>query len=371
MPLRILALGDAHFQVNNTVEVDAYLAKLKAFLEARGSEIDIIVSMGDVLHTHARLHVVPLNKAVQYFQLLSSFKPTYAIVGNHDQISNAVFLTPDHWANFLKSWADVTVVDDVLIEEIKGHKVVMCPYTPEGRFIEALNTKQGQWEDADVILSHVTIKGANMGNMIAQDADEWSPDYPFLISGHIHLSQRLQPNMYYTGSILQVAVDEDPRKHIVLATVDSESVVIEEVDLGLPRREIIYVELEDIDDFKVPNEPNVKYTLYIQGEREDFKAFLRGSRYKNLVALPQIDGGTHGVKFKPRKADLKEAQRQLQTLKEGKLRHFNDLLRESVAADGDELLMSLWDHLVNQTAHDGSDLLQEEFVVVPRTSAAE
>jgi hypothetical protein len=169
MPLRILALGDAHFQVNNTVQVDAYLTKLRALLEERGSEIDIIVSMGDVLHTHARLHVVPLNKAVIYFQLLSSFKPTYVVVGNHDCVGNSVFLTPDHWANFLKSWANITVVDNVIIEMIKGQKVVMCPYVPDGRVIEALDTKKGEWEDADVILSHVTIKGANMGNAVAQE----------------------------------------------------------------------------------------------------------------------------------------------------------------------------------------------------------
>lgn len=370
MSLRVLCLGDSHFQVSNTVEVDVYLSKLRTFLETHTDQIDIIVAMGDILHTHSRLHVVPLNKATEYFKLLTSFKPTYAIVGNHDSNCNSIFLTPDHWMNFLKYWPNMTVVDTVQIQNIKDCKIVLCPYVPDGRFIEALDTKKGQWEDANLILSHITIKGANMGNSFAEHADEWKSEYPFLISGHIHLSQQLAPNMYYTGSILQVAVDESPNKHIVIATVSSESksVQIKEIDLQLPRREIIYVNLEDINDFKVPFTPNVKYTLYIQGDKEDFRAFLRSSTYKDLISLSQIDGGTRGIKFKPRKTDIKEAQSKLQSLKNEKFKHFNILLEESIKAEKDSMLFSLWKHLIDDNNDEEYDPFNENIIIVPKRS---
>ena len=91
MALRVLAIGDAHFKVNNIKEVDDFLIKLEKFLEEHQDEIDICVNLGDTLHDHSRLHVVPLNKAIQYTQLLAKYKPTYVIIGNHCAMNNSIF----------------------------------------------------------------------------------------------------------------------------------------------------------------------------------------------------------------------------------------------------------------------------------------
>jgi DNA repair exonuclease SbcCD nuclease subunit len=357
MSLRALCLGDAHFQFNNTREVDEYLSKLKIYLTQHQNEIDIIVSMGDVLHRHAQLHVIPLNKAVSYFQLLSSFKPTYLIVGNHDMLNNSVFLTPDHWYNCLKLWPNITVIDNVKLEIISGCKVIFCPYVPDGRFVEALkNLKyfpedekfQEPWQEADVIFSHVSIRGANMGHAIAQDCDEWKAEYPFLITGHIHLSQTIGTNLYFTGSILQVAVDEPPNKHIVLATINHpKNVTIREHDLDLSRREILHTNLKEINTIQIPRNPNIKYTLYVHGEKEEFKAFMRGMKYKSLITDPQIDGGANGVKFKPLKSEAKPSQKRSNTNE--KFKNFTQLLRESIESAKDESLMAFWNKLTNQS----------------------
>lgn len=376
MSLRALCLGDSHFQINNTRDVDEYLSKLKIFLSEHDSEIDIIVSMGDVLHRHAQLHVIPLNRAISYFQLLSSFKPTYLIVGNHDMLNNSVFLTPDHWYNCLKLWPNITIIDNVKMETLRGCKVVFCPYVPDGRFIEALQTlkffkdserkteNDEAWKSADVIFSHVSIRGANMGHAIAQDCDEWKDEYPFLITGHIHLSQRLGSNLYFTGSILQVAVDEPPDKHIVLATITNpRNVSIQEHDLDLPRREILHVDLKEIDTIQIPRNRNIKYTLYINGEKEEFKAFMRGMKYKNLITDPQIDGGSHGVKFKPRKSEIKSTQKKSHSVKNEKFKTFNQLLQESIESEKDELLTTLWNELTNPCKNEKCDQ-DDEFIII-------
>jgi len=378
MSVRALCLGDAHFQINNSREVEEYLAKLKIFLSEHQNEIDIIISMGDVLHRHAQLHITPLNKAVTYFQLLSSFKPTYLIVGNHDMLNNSIFLTPDHWYNCLKLWPNIKIIDNVKMEIIHGCKIVFCPYVPDGRFVEALETLQAPetkseeekdntdklWRQADAIFSHVTIKGANMGHAIAQDCDEWKEDYPFLITGHIHLSQRLGSNLYFTGSIMQVAVDESPNKHIVMVTVTSPTnVQIEEYSLALQRREILHVDLKEIDKIQIPREQNVKYTLYVSGEKEEFKAFMRGMKYKNLISDPQIDGGSHGVKFKPRKSES-ITRRKTENIQNEKFKPFNQLLQESIEAEKDELLTSLWNDLTSQDEIQPES--EDEFIVIKK-----
>lgn len=356
MSLRALCLGDAHFQFNNTQKIDEYLLKLKIFLSEHQHEIDIIVSMGDVLHRHAQLHTIPLNKAVKYFQLLISFKPTYLIVGNHDMLNNSIFLTDDHWYNCLKLWPNITVIDTVKTEIINGCRIIFCPYVSDGRFIEALetcNSENNSWTSADVIFSHVTIRGVNMGHAIAKDCDEWKDDYPFLVTGHIHLSQRLGSNLYFTGSIMQVAVDEPPNKHIVLVTITHPGKVdIQEHNLNLQRRDILHVNLREIDTLQIPEEQNIKYTLYVHGEKEEFKAFIRGMKYKSLIANPQIDGGSHGIKFK--KLDTKSTQKKQNNMKNGKFKPFNQLLQESIESEKDEMLTTLWKNLTDCDEKSGS-----------------
>jgi DNA repair exonuclease SbcCD nuclease subunit len=352
--LRILALGDAHFTKDNTIEVEAYLSALSEFLAEHQHEIDIIISMGDTLHTMSRLHIVPLNLAVRYFRMLS-IKPLYLIVGNHDMISNWVFLTEDHWLNTIKCWPGVTVVDNVIIETINQVKLVFCPYVPDSRIIEALNTKGSEWMTADAIFSHVSVKGANTGNMIMKDCDEWKEEYPPLISGHIHLPQKIGSNVYYTGSIMQVATDEDPNKRIFHITLQSQKPpIVKEINLHLPRRERLYVEMDHIEDFKFPSEPNVKYTLYIRANKEDFRSFLKGSTYQRLLKLPQLDRGEQGIKFIARKEEIEESKQRVKEFKGAKVQRFNDLLRQTIEDENDPLLTSLYNHIINDNESDYS-----------------
>jgi hypothetical protein len=226
-----------------------------------------------------------------------------------------------------------------------------------------------EWEDARCIFSHITIKGAQMGTMIAKDADEWPPSYPFLISGHIHLSHWLGPNMYYTGSILQVSIDESPDKHIALVNISSNKVAISEIDLELPKKRIFDVSIKELcdDNYVLPSEANTKYVLYVSGNYEDFKAFIKSSVYKSLTKLPQIYRGQKGIKFKQRKLEIKEDRRKIRELKDCKLKHFNQLLLDSIEKEQDQLLYSFYRHMVHKDDEDLSTMLADILVIAKRT----
>jgi DNA repair exonuclease SbcCD nuclease subunit len=363
MAVNILALGDAHFMVSNTREMKVFLDKLKNYLEKESKDIDFIIILGDVLDSHERLHVTPLNQAIEYVKLCSSYKKTYVLVGNHDSTNNSIFLTTDHWINCLKNWPDVTVVDTIQIHKVKDRKIVMSPYVPDGRFIEALNTRKGEWEDASVIFSHVTIKGADMGNMIAKDADTWDPDYPLLVSGHIHKNQWLAPNMYYTGSIMQVAVDESPEKTISIVTVPTSGTVkVTQVDLVLPKKEILHVAVEEIDDFKVPSAPETKYTLYVSGSCEQFRAFRKTAKFQELAKEPQLG---RRIRHKPNRLEKQEKMAHVEELKKSRQKLFTDLLRDEVDREKDDLLTAFYRHLVNDE-EDLSAMLDDVLVITPK-----
>ena len=127
---KILCIGDPHFRVDNIDETRIFTTNLSKYLDE--NEIDIIIVMGDVLHTHEKIHTFALNAAFDFFKMLSSKnKPVYSLVGNHDATSNTIFLTNNHWMNVLKGWKNITVVDYPTKVETNESFIVLCPYVPD------------------------------------------------------------------------------------------------------------------------------------------------------------------------------------------------------------------------------------------------
>ena len=57
MSVKILTIGDPHFKIDNIPEVDMFLCRLEA--SAKETRPDYIICLGDLLHTHERLHTSP------------------------------------------------------------------------------------------------------------------------------------------------------------------------------------------------------------------------------------------------------------------------------------------------------------------------
>lgn len=213
--------------------------------------------------------------------------------------NNQQYLSENHWMNAMKEWDNVEIVDTVQYEEIEGQMYIFSPYVPNGRFIEALETEDSiDWKKANIIFAHQEFKGCKMGAIVSEDGDEWQLEYPNVISGHIHSNQTPQKNVYYPGSAMQHAFGESEKN--IIAYVDNieyGDYNLEEIDLKLPRKKIIYTDVQAIDDVKLPkNEDKVKIT--VSGVYEEFKALKKTKKYKNL-----IDQGIKVV-FKPKKLEV-------------------------------------------------------------------
>jgi DNA repair exonuclease SbcCD nuclease subunit len=290
----VLFIGDPHFQTTNIPEVDLFLDKIQKL--AIDKNPDLIVIAGDILHNHERLHTIALNKAYDLVNSMKAIAKTYILVGNHDYISNQQFLTDNHWMNGMKSWENTVIVDKVMEETIKGEKFVFVPYVPTGRFLEALNTMNGNWEDVSCIFAHQEFSGCKMGAIVSVEGDKWPLDNPYVVSGHIHSKQTPQPNIYYSGSAMQNAFGESEKNIIPFFKFTNKKYEITEIDLGLPRKRIVYLDVEDIETYKAPQtEDQIKVTL--TGNYEQFKALKKTEKYKKLM-----DDGLKVV-FKPKKID--------------------------------------------------------------------
>ena len=189
-----LCIGDPHFKVENMVEVDEFILKLLPVIESIKPKY--IVVLGDLLHTHERLHTIALNKAYDFIKSLQKLcKKVFVLVGNHDYIQNQQFLTQNHWMNGMKEWENVFIIDNVFVfnADLKEN-YIFCPYVPPGKFQEALETCGFDYTKADAIFAHQEFFGCKMGAIVSVDGDKWNESYPLVISGHIHSKQKIQQN---------------------------------------------------------------------------------------------------------------------------------------------------------------------------------
>lgn len=337
MTARVLCIGDPHIQVSNIIDIDLLI--LGIITLAKEKLPDLIIVLGDVLHTHERIHTIALNKAYEMIDKLRNIAKTYVLVGNHDMINNQVFLSENHWLSGMKEWNNTVIVDKVLSETVGGEKFIFIPYVPPGRFQEALNTLNEDWLNASCIFAHQEFAGCKMGAIISVEGDKWPLTYPHVVSGHIHSRQISQENIYYTGSALQNAFGESEKNIIAYLSFEGKSYQREEVDLHLPRKKIIYMDVEDIDNYVIPDtEDTLKVTL--SGNYDQFKALKKTKKYKNL-----LDKGVKVI-FKPKKikANKKEDS---PTEIENECADFQKILSSIVNAHKDPYLVRAYELIVN------------------------
>ena len=273
----ILAIGDVHLKLDNLQRIQMFKERLRNLLDERVP--DIIIVLGDIQHYHEKVPDTELlNEGYDFVGMLRKYAPTYVIVGNHDFRSNQQFLTNKHWMNGMKEWENVTIIDKV----IKVSNFILLPFVPPGRFEEALDTLDEEWKDAAAIFCHQEFLGCKMGAIESIEGDKWPLDYPEIISGHIHDKQKPQKNIYYTGSCMQHAFGESHDKTIAWLTFEDGTYSTEEISLNLPKKKIVYLEVEDLEDYVVPETEDM-FRLTVSGTREEFKAFKKTKKYQQMT----------------------------------------------------------------------------------------
>ena len=334
--MKVLAIGDPHFKTSNIKEVEVFIERILTL----STQItpDIIVILGDLLHEHERLHTTPLNKAYEFVKKMSKITLTYVVVGNHDLINNQQFLTKNHWMNAMKDWPNVKVVDDIVTH---NSEFLLCPYVPPGRFMEAIS-KVDNWKDYKAIFCHQEFYGCKMGAIISSDGDKWDKKYPDVISGHIHSNQTIE-NVYYPGSSMQHAFGESEKNIIpILQFGDEKGYKLEEIDLKLPRKKILYKDVDDLEELVIkPTEDKLKISLH--GNYEQFKTFKKSAKYKELLSK----GIVVVYKYDKKKIDT-------DTYKDC---DFIDILNDIVDKESNAYLISDYNYVVHNKEKDEKILL--------------
>ena len=277
-----LCIGDPHFRIDN-IE-DAKLFSKKCVDLVKEQKPTFVVCLGDLLHHHDKAYVQPYNVAVDFMYELSSLAPTFLIIGNHDYMNASQFKTNNHFFNPLKKWKNMHIVDDVINYEVGNYNFFMCPYTPNGRFKEALDSSEQLWDVADCIFAHQEFKGCKMGAIISDTGDEWDEDYPLVISGHIHDTQQVGNNIYYVGSAMQHSFGDSSEKFVWLLTFTEDGMKRKKIDMKMKKKKLIYLNISDIDSFDVEkNTHNAYVKIAIKGTTSECTTFRESKKYKELV----------------------------------------------------------------------------------------
>lgn len=285
--LSIIAIGDVHIREEYINVLNQM--KYKLYPVIRNLNPDLIILLGDILHTHETIHSDSLNAAITFIRELSVIGPPLVVlIGNHDLINNQQFLTDKHGFNALKKWKNVTIVDTCIHRIIKGHRLIFTPYVFPGRFIEALDTNEKPWNKATVIFGHQEFYGCKMSAITSHDGDKWDPKFPLVITGHIHDAQILGKNVIYPGTPIQHGFGDTGKKTIAYFKFDSKKKYIyERINLGLPRKRTLTLKLPDANDVTIDKVERYikrgdKVKCVVQGTKEQFSTFKKSGIHRRL-----------------------------------------------------------------------------------------
>jgi DNA repair exonuclease SbcCD nuclease subunit len=280
--MRALVFTDVHIKPDNLAQIDLLTLKVRKLIKQHS--VDTVIILGDILHTHERVHTQCMLKACEMILILnrSIEGNVYIVVGNHDMIDSMQYLSDHHWMVPLKYWQGVVVCDTVVSED----DVVFCPYVAKGRFVEALNTST-DWKKAKIIFAHQEIRGCVYNNKTSTSSDVWLEEYPQLISGHIHKHQQFK-NILYLGAVQQTQYGEfenGENNYVLVVDTTPETPAIEKIVIDMPKKATVTVNLNDTVNSV---DSDAKWTsgtrLVVEADSiEECKGFKKTTKYKELM----------------------------------------------------------------------------------------
>lgn len=272
--VKSLVIGDPHFKVSNVTETESMRISIMSILDE--TKVDFIVVLGDILDRHETIHVSPLKRSVTFLTELSKYAPTYVLIGNHDLKNNRQFLSDEHGLIALKYSTNdnLIIVDTTINAIIAGLQFTFVPYVPPGRFLEALDYSEPNiWQQSICIFAHQEFKDAQMGAIISIEGDEWHPQYPKVISGHIHDYQEIGTNIVYIGTPFQHTFGDRQDKSIAYCTFENSTVNIKRLELNIRKKQIVHLSVADVDSYQPASNYDLK--IVINGVSGEIKSVMK------------------------------------------------------------------------------------------------
>jgi DNA repair exonuclease SbcCD nuclease subunit len=291
--IKVLAIGDPHFKADNAVETDLMTIQLKELCERE--KPTIIVVLGDILHTHEKLAMLPVKRAIAFLRTLRPLSShLYVLIGNHDRLNNNEFQTDNHAFGALEEWPQTTVVDKTKIASVGSSRMVFVPYVPPGRLAEALSSVDLKvpYTGITAVFAHQEFKGAKMGAITSNVGDPWPQNYPLCVSGHIHDFDELRPNLIYTGTPIQHGFADTRDKTVSLFTFSFEDSKWslkghKRVALKIPKKLRVTLTPAQLSEFKVPVDAHIK--IKVKGSAITIKEIMK---LPHVMALSKTPGVT-------------------------------------------------------------------------------
>jgi len=197
------------------------------FEKAKELGIKDILFGGDLFHDRQKIDVYTYQRTFEIFYKRLNTKDfcLHLVLGNHDLWFNEE--TSISSVSPLRSLPNIVIIDKPTRMQIAGSWWDFMPFTHDP--IEALKTLSVQAGKQEYCLGHLAIDGAILhGTSISDVAIEHdgemvkiSPtlfrDYKKVFLGHYHATQKLDPNVEYVGSPLELSFGEAfQQKHIIV-----------------------------------------------------------------------------------------------------------------------------------------------------------
>jgi DNA repair exonuclease SbcCD nuclease subunit len=354
-----LIIGDPHFKTDNveasiqfTIQVEKCIQQL---VQQHSNNFVAIIILGDILHYHEKIYTTAMNVAVTFMKMCSQYRPTYCLVGNHDATNNSFYCSTNHWMNVLHNLHQQLIIVDKP-KWIPNTRVLLCPYTSDGRFMEMLNEFTAQeWQQAHMICAHQSFDGAKIGALMIENIESWPADAPYIVSGHIHEKQQVQPNLLYVGSSQQTSFAETDDKTLCLININTSlstpSINHQSISLDVKRNRIIRCSVAELNNNSISIFPNHIYKIVVVDDESIIKTFKKSSVYKQLNQVANIKS----IQFKPIVSSS-------QHISQNEQHDFLSILLKKIQKEADPYLTSYANHLItnSEDISDKSDVVVME-----------
>lgn len=261
---KVLLFSDIHIATHKrkTERLNDCLNVLDwVFQTAEKNNIENIIFGGDLFHDRQKIEIFAYQKTYEIIRKWLNTKKfnLYLLLGNHDlwfnEKTNISSVIP------FSDISNIRVISEVERIKIDNHNWDFIPFTHDPIVsIKKLNELDGKKEYA---IGHLAIDGAKLHTNVISDVviehdgdmvvvkSEIFKGYKHVFLGHYHASQKLDANVEYIGSPLQLSFGEAfQEKHLIIFDQDKKECEYILNDFS-PKHLII--KSEDIDKHDLEN----------------------------------------------------------------------------------------------------------------------
>ena len=159
--MTLLVIGDLHFQEKDPQLYILFTKKVEEWLSTK--DYIGVVLLGDIQHKFKTVDRVAQTLVCELFKTITRFTRLYVLVGNHDYDNGAQFLSENHTLVPFKEWPNIEIIDSPKVFQINGQDILMVPYVPKGRFLEAIENIDTKYK---LVLAHQEFMGSLMGHIL-------------------------------------------------------------------------------------------------------------------------------------------------------------------------------------------------------------